>query len=220
MQNQDPKPGLADRIAQRSLAKREASYAAEVRALLDAGLAVMRRSGTTTRPRVSDIVAEAGLSNEAFYRHFPSKDALIVAILDDGAERLAGYLAHQMAGAEDPEGQIRCWAGGILSQASNDEIASTTLAVLSNAGTIGHPFLLEARTLIQPLAGLLVGPLTRLGDDRPEFDASFLTHGVVGLMTDFLQRGEKPGPREVDRIVGHCVALASDGRSRSGNGRG
>jgi AcrR family transcriptional regulator len=209
MQNQDPGAGLADRIAQRSLAKREASYVTEVRSLLDAGLAVMRRTGTTARPRVSDIVAAAGLSNEAFYRHFPSKDALIVAILDDGAERLAGYLEHQMVRVEEPEKKIRCWVEGILSQASNDEIASTTLAVLSNAGTIGHPFLLEARTLIQPLAGLLIDPLTELGDDRADFDASFLTHGVVGLMTDFLQRGEKPGSGEVDRLVRHCLVVGA-----------
>ncbi len=30
-----------------------------------------------SRPRVADIVAAAGLSNDAFYRHFPSKDALL-----------------------------------------------------------------------------------------------------------------------------------------------
>ena len=40
------------------------------------------------RPRVADIVTEAGISNEGFYRHFASKDALVAAILDDGTERL------------------------------------------------------------------------------------------------------------------------------------
>ena len=42
-------------------------------------------------------MAVSGLSNDAFYRHFPSKDALVAALLEDGAERLAGYVAHQMA---------------------------------------------------------------------------------------------------------------------------
>ena len=41
---------LADRIAHRTLAKRGAVYAGEVRRLLDAGLEVMRECGTTTRP--------------------------------------------------------------------------------------------------------------------------------------------------------------------------
>ena len=68
---------VADRIARQTLAKRRAATTpSEVRRLLDAGLEVMRRCGTTSRPRVADIVAAAGLSNDAFYRHFPSKDAL------------------------------------------------------------------------------------------------------------------------------------------------
>src|SRR5690606_5850001 len=91
-------PGdVAARIAQRALAKRGAEYASEVRRLLDAGLQVMRACGTASRPRVADVVAAAGLSNDAFYRHFPSKDALVVAIIEDGAERLRSYLAHQMS---------------------------------------------------------------------------------------------------------------------------
>ncbi len=45
------------RIAQRTLAKRGAGYASEVRRLLDAALEVMRQGGTASRPRVADIVA-------------------------------------------------------------------------------------------------------------------------------------------------------------------
>ena len=62
------------------------------------------RCGTTSRPRVADIVAAAGLSNDAFYRHFASKDALVAAILEDGTARLRSYLDHQMAKARRPEG--------------------------------------------------------------------------------------------------------------------
>ena len=90
----------------------------EVRRLLDAALEVMRRCGTTSRPRVADIVAAAGLSNDAFYRHFRSKDALVAALLEDGAERLRSYLAHQMAKDSAPEPQVRRWVEGVLSQAA------------------------------------------------------------------------------------------------------
>src|SRR5215813_1575546 len=106
--------------AQEALAKREAAYADEVRRLLDAGLDVMRRCGTTSHPRVADIVAAAGLSNDAFYRYFPSKDALVGALLDDGANRLQGYLAHQMEKERTPEAQVRRWVEGVLSQADDE----------------------------------------------------------------------------------------------------
>ena len=127
---------VAARVAAQTLAARGAAYASEVRRLLDAALEVMRRCGTTSRPRVADIVAAAGLSNEAFYRHFPSKDALVAALLDDGAGRLRSYLEHQMAKASGPEQQVRRWIEGVLSQ-SDDDIAATTRAVLWNGGSAG-----------------------------------------------------------------------------------
>src|SRR2546428_1608 len=75
---------ISDRIAQQTMARRGPDYASEVRRLLDAGLDVMRACGTASRPRVSDIVAAAGLSNDAFYRHFASKAAhAVVGALSD-----------------------------------------------------------------------------------------------------------------------------------------
>ena len=104
--------GVADRIAQRAVARHSAHYAGEVRALLDAAREVMRRRGTASRPRVADIVAAAGLSNEAFYRHFRSKDALVAAIMEDGTRRLCGYIAHRMAKESAPEAKVRRWVTG------------------------------------------------------------------------------------------------------------
>ncbi len=196
---------LAARIAQRALAKRGAIYAVEVRRLLDAGLEVMRRCGTTTRPRVSDIVTAAGLSNEAFYRHFPSKDALVAAILEDGTERLAGYVEHQMGKAHTPEGKVRRWVEGILSQAADDEIAATTLAVLWNGGGIEGQ--LPGRSSINaPLAELLRQPFADQGRARPELDASLVSHAVIGMLTDYLQQDRRPTRADMDRIVEFCLA--------------
>jgi AcrR family transcriptional regulator len=215
-QNQagQPQDDLADRIAQQSLAKRSAVYANEVRRLLDAGVETMRRCGTTTRPRVSDIVAEAGLSNEAFYRHFPSKDALVSAILEDGAERLASYVAHQMEKAPTPEEQVRRWVEGVLSQAIDDEIAATTLAVLWNGGNLRQGLTSGTASMNAPLAGLLHEPFSELGSARPGLDASLATHAVIGMLADYLQQGTHPARAEIDHIVGFCLATVS-GRGRA-----
>ncbi|HEV2309163.1 MAG TPA: TetR/AcrR family transcriptional regulator, partial [Acidimicrobiia bacterium] len=51
-------------VAARTLEDRAAAYADEVRRLLEAAYTVMRRTGSLD-PRVSDIVATAGLSNQA-----------------------------------------------------------------------------------------------------------------------------------------------------------
>ena len=131
-----PPEDLASRIAQQTLARRGADYADEVRRLLDAALDVIREHGTGSRPRVADIVAAAGLSNDAFYRHFPSRDALVAALLEDGTERLAGYLRHQMDKEASAEEQVGRWVEGMLSQ-TRKEIAAPTLAVLWNGGSVG-----------------------------------------------------------------------------------
>jgi AcrR family transcriptional regulator len=209
--------GVAARIAQRTLAARGAGYSEEVRRLLDAGREVMRRCGTDSRPRVADIVAEAGLSNDAFYRHFPSKDALVEAIFEDGSERLRSYLAHQMAKARTPEGRVRRWIDGVLSQAADPEVAATTLAVLWNAGGtvtagVGRP------SVNALLADLLVEPFAELGSEDPALDATLTTNALVGRLTEHLWARSRPTRSEVDHLVRWSVAAVHGPEPRAGDG--
>jgi AcrR family transcriptional regulator len=189
-------PVVAARLAKKTLADREAAYTDEVRRLLDAALVVMRRNGTDAPPRVADIVREAGLSNDAFYRHFPSKDALVAAVLEDGTERLRSYVAHQLEKEPTPEAKVRRWVKCILDQAKAD-VGETTRAALFNAGgtTPGrHP----ASAL---LAELLHEPLRELGSERPEFDSALAAHATVGLLSEHLWAGTQPSPADVHRVT-------------------
>lgn len=207
---------VAARIAQRTLAKRGADYASEIRRLLDAALEVMRQGGTAYRPRVADIVAAAGLSNEAFYRHFPSKDALIAALLEDGTERLASYVAHQMSKEPTPEGKVRRWVEGVLSQ-TREEIAATTLAVLWNSGSIGESLGSGRPSASIPMAALLHEPFARLGSADPALDASLAAHATLGKIADYLWQRATPSPAEIDHITEFCLRAIGPGRQGSGS---
>jgi AcrR family transcriptional regulator len=199
-----PESDVAGRIVRRSLAKREEEYADEVRRLLHAALDVMRTCGTAARPRVADIVAAAGLSNEAFYRHFRSKDALVNALLEDGAERLRGYLTHQLAKERTPEGQVRAWVAGVLSQANGD-VAATTLAVLWNGGSAAGGLAAGGHFAASPLSSLLEDPFAALGSEDPELHAALAAHATLGTLSDFLWRRVEPGPADVERVTCFCV---------------
>ena len=199
-QNAIPTHDIAGRIAQQTLAKRGASYATEVRRLLDAALAVMGAAGTNSRARVADIVAAAGLSNDAFYRHFPSKDALVTALLDDGAARLASYLEHQMAKETEPAPKVRRWVEGVLSQTDNN-IAETTLAVLFNSGSIADGRASGRHPASATLAALLHDPLAALGSADPELDASLMAHAVLGQVADHLWQRTQPTRAEIDHVT-------------------
>jgi len=169
----------------------------------------MRRCGTTSSPRVADIVAEAGLSNDAFYRHFASKEALVAAIIEDGAARLGSYLAHQMAKESTPERRVRRWVEGVMSQAADDEIATTTRAVLWNGGRISDSLGANRPSQTAPLATLLREPFAELGSAHPDADAALAAHGAVGVLSDFLWQRSRPTRADIDHIVEFCLAAVS-----------
>jgi AcrR family transcriptional regulator len=212
-QNANLSGDVAGRIAQRTLAQRGAGYTDEVRRLLDAAVDVMSRCGTATRPRVADIVAAAGLSNDAFYRHFRSKEALVGALLEDGAQRLGSYLSHQMAKETTARDKVRSWVDGVLTQ-TDDKIAATTLAILWNGGSAGEGIASGRHPASAVLATLLIEPFAALGSTDPDFDASLAAHAVLGRMSDYLWGRTRPTPAETERIAEFCLAAVT--RPRAG----
>jgi AcrR family transcriptional regulator len=198
---------VAARIAAQSLAKRGPDYTDEVRSILDAAFAVMGERGTGSRVRVTDIVSAAGVSNDTFYRHFSSKDSLIVALLEDGTERLASYITHQMQKVGTPEEKVGCWVGAMLSQTSG-KTAATTLAVLWNGITTGAGVSAESYNASIPLGSLLHEPFVALGSSAPDLDASLTAHAVLGRVSDHLWARTQPDQNEVDRVQQFCVNVA------------
>jgi AcrR family transcriptional regulator len=182
----------------------------EAQRLLEAALQVIGRCGTTSRPRVADIVAAAGLSNDAFYRHFGSKEALVSAILDDGAKRLYSYLARRMWQAATPEEQVRRWLDGVLSQA-DEQVAAITRAVLWNGGGVSEGMAAGRHYAAAPLATLLHEPFRALGSRAPAVDASLVAHAALGRMSDHLWAGTAPSDDETAHMAGFFLAAVRAG---------
>jgi AcrR family transcriptional regulator len=208
-QNAIPDEAQRGTIAQQTLARREAQYANEVRRLLDAGLELMRKCGTAASPRVADIVAAAGLSNDAFYRHFASKEALVAAILDDGSDRLSSYLDHQMAKASTPAEKVRSFVAGVMSQAVDEEIAATTRAVLWNGGTLTEQLGSSRNSPAASLAPRLREPFAQLGSRDPDADAMLAAHAAVGRLSDYLSQRVQPTRAEIEHITEFCLAAVT-----------
>jgi len=201
---------VAARTARRSLAKKAEAYTDEVRRLIEAGMAVMVQSGTTASPRVADIVRAAGLSNDAFYRHFASKEDLVATIVEAGALRLVSYLQHQMTKASDPAAQLGWWIDGIMSQARDPVVAEQTRAVLWNGSRVGDQARQSAPSY-ELLTDLLHEPLVGLCSRDPVRDAAAIGQTVMGRMEDFLWQRSAPEPEDIDHLVGFC--LGAVGRS-------
>jgi AcrR family transcriptional regulator len=139
-----PDRPLAERTVDRAMARKRAAYEDEVRRLIEASFELVRRTGSL-EPRVGEIVAEAGLSNQAFYKHFRSKNELLLAMLDEGIRILASYLEHRTRKARSPERRIRQWIGGLLEQALNPEAAHATRPFALSRARLSELFPHEVR---------------------------------------------------------------------------
>lgn len=180
-------------LAGRSLADRHEAYATEIRTLLDAALTVMRRD-ETIEPRVSDIVGAAGLSNQAFYRHFRGKDELLVALLDDGRQRLLATIERRMARADSSTDRVRAWIEAVLAQARDPEAAEATRPFALNADRLA----VEFPTQTQGSRDRLVDPLRSLVGDA---NAIAIYHVAMGTVHDALVARQTPARAEVDAVV-------------------
>ena len=116
---------------ERALDERQREATEEVERILAAAVRVMERVAPEP-PRVSDIVAEAGSSNKAFYRYFAGKDDLILAVMERGVAIVVSYLQHQMAKESRPRDQVARWAR---------RAGRTRLPIL--CGGVLRPFLAE-----------------------------------------------------------------------------
>lgn len=199
-------PPVAPGSPQRGSGSRSASDAGEVRRLLAAGLAEIRERGSL-EPRVADIVRRAGLSNKAFYRHFRSKDELLLGILDEGMrERVRTFEARLSESASAAE-RVRVWIRGVLEQALIPEFADTTRPLLLYQGRIteelGEQLWAHRDYLRAPLERALVEGL-RNGEFRdidPQRDAEVIYFLAMGWMHGKVIERKIPSQEEAENLV-------------------
>jgi AcrR family transcriptional regulator len=200
---------LVDRAINRTMAARYAAAAAEIERIVEATYRVIARTDSVDPP-MREILREAGLSTQVFYRHFASKDELMLLILDDGRRRLADYLRHKMERAGDPVGAIGAWIEGTLAQAADREAASRTRPFIANLGHLQEQYPDEHRESVQVLVQLVEEAIAeataagRLTSEDPHADAMAIYHLAQGAMEFHLRERSAPPAGE----VAHLVAFA------------
>lgn len=192
------------RAVERPLSRRREAAAHDVAALIKAGLDLFSRQGGLD-PKVSDIVREAGLSNQAFYRHFQSKDELLVAILGEGRRALLAFLERRMAEETEPAARVRAWVAGVLAQARNPKAAAATAPFAANASRLARDFPAEVAASSAALKAPLVEALTDLGSPAAERDAEAIYLLAFGAMERALIAGTRPSDDEMEHVVGFAL---------------
>lgn len=196
---------VVDQTIDRSLAGRRETARGEVERLVRAAFTMIEKSGGLD-PKVSDILAEAGLSNQAFYRHFRSKHELLVAVLDEGIRGLADYLAARMESAAGPVAAIREWVRGMAAQAQDPAGAKASRPFALARGRLAETFPGEVARSRAQLTAPLRAALDAARDAGaypavdPEQDAEALYHLMMGFIETRLVEGRTPEAAEVERL--------------------
>jgi AcrR family transcriptional regulator len=151
---------------------------------------------------VADIVAEAGTSNQAFYRYFAGKDDLMRAVFERGIDRVASYLEHQIAKHDEPAAQVEAWIRGVLTQVTNRPAARQSAAVNLQLG--GRPSTDDAG-FPAALRGPLHDAVALLGSTDPERDSSAIGELVFSVLNRHIRHATAPSATDCDHLVAFCL---------------
>lgn len=95
-----------------------------------ATLEVLRRN-SGEEATVSDILAQAGLSTRAFYRHFQTKEDVIQGLYERDARSFGAHLARRVEAADSPESALAIWIYEMLGLAYDRRRAERVAALSS-----------------------------------------------------------------------------------------
>jgi AcrR family transcriptional regulator len=120
--------------------------------ILEAALAVFAEKGYH-RAAVDDIVRASGTSKGAVYHHFPSKEAVFLALVDDLAARLAEAVAAAIADAHGALGKVEAaLRAGLATFARHRALARILLLEAVSLG----PAYQDKRTEVHARFGALI----------------------------------------------------------------
>jgi AcrR family transcriptional regulator len=161
----------------------------EQQVLIDAGLAVLRRQGSDSLT-VNDVLAEAGLSTRAFYRHFDSKDALILTVYARDSERARARLQKRLNDAATPRAALDVWIDETLGLAFDVRRATRTRPLAREGIRLQAQFPAEFAAIRASVLDPLADVLRDLGSPDPERDARSL-HAVAWEIVAERMRGSE-----------------------------
>ena len=198
---------------ERALDDRQREATEEVERILAAAVRVMQRVAPEP-PRVSDIVAEAGSSNKAFYRYFAGKDDLILAVMERGVAIVVSYLQHQVAKESRPADKIASWIEGLLAQVADPHLISMSRAAAGQMSASAN-WRSPGDEIMRPLRDLLTEPVTALGSKDIRRDADAVFYCTAAMMRRYVGSGERPDAADIEHLVRFCLRGLGVSRRRA-----
>jgi AcrR family transcriptional regulator len=170
------------------------------RRLIGAGWAVLRRRGTAGLT-VAEVLAEAGLSTRAFYRHFRSKDELVLAVFEHEAQRRNADLDARLAEADTPREAVETWIDEMLALGFDPPRARRTKVLATEGARVQGDFPAEFAAIV---AGA-VQPLVRVLEQLRAADAARDAWSVYAVTWELVQQKLRGSEITLDAARAHVL---------------
>jgi TetR/AcrR family transcriptional regulator, fatty acid metabolism regulator protein len=151
--------------------------------ILQAALEIFAEKGYH-RALVDDIVRASGTSKGAVYHHFPNKEALFLALVDEFSARLAGAMAEAIGSAHGALGKVQAaLTAGLETFARHRELARILLLEAVSLGPAYQSKRLEVHEHFASLIQAYLDDAVREGS-IPPLDTRVTTLAWLGAVNE------------------------------------
>jgi AcrR family transcriptional regulator len=139
---------------------------------------------------VADVLTEAGLSTRAFYRHFRSRDELVLAVFEHETRRSLERLTAAVYEAPNARAALDAWIDETLALGFEPARARRTRPLAREGNRLQAEFPKEFAAIVASVLDPLVAVLRAFPAADPERDARTL-HAIAWALVEEKLHGSK-----------------------------
>jgi AcrR family transcriptional regulator len=151
-----------------------------------------------------------GLSKSAVYHHFPSKEQLLEAALDEALGGLEGVLAEPGATSGSPSSRLRF----VLDRAVHvlvERLPYVTLLLRLRGNTPVERAALDRRREFDRAVTALVTEARDAGELRADIDPRIAERLLFGMINSIVEWYRPGGPEDAERLAADVLAVVEGG---------
>lgn len=200
-----------ERAAERSAAVQRSRerIANQVRLMLDAALRLIREKGDSFTTQ--ELVKEAGVALQTFYRYFATKDELLLAVIADAMTDACARWADAARDLPDPVARLRFYVTAVIEVLDSEGgDGGTAKFVVSTHWRLHRIFPDELAEAEKPFVDLLLGEINAgikaglLAPADPEWAAWFIAELVRSVYHYYAYAPQEAGVQE--QLWQFCLA--------------
>jgi AcrR family transcriptional regulator len=181
--------------------------------ILDAALGVFAEKGYEAGT-VRDIAARVGVSEPALYRHFPSKEAVLIEIVSLAGDRIVGTARSRIDQVEVDD--LRGWLAGLLRlrRAQGEGLDNKRVMAAIMDAAPHHPAMRQAfrchfgQPMMEGIRGLVPRVDAELGIERTPEETEARARAFISLFAGYFMTSMFfDAPPDDDAIVDAMLAM-------------